>query len=37
MKKWKCTVCGFIAEGETAPETCPVCGVPADKFEESAE
>ena len=34
MKKWICTVCGYVAEGETAPEKCPVCGVPADKFKE---
>lgn len=34
MKKWKCIICGEIVEGETAPEECPVCGVPADKFEE---
>jgi rubredoxin/uncharacterized membrane protein len=29
MRKWQCTVCGYIHEGETAPEKCPVCG--ADK------
>ena len=34
MKKWVCTVCGYIHEGETAPEVCPVCKVGADKFEE---
>jgi len=34
MKKWKCIICGEIVEGETPPEKCPVCGVPADKFEE---
>jgi len=34
MKKWVCTVCGYIHEGETAPEQCPVCKVGADKFEE---
>ena len=33
--KWRCTVCGYIYEGETIPEdyTCPVCGVGPDKFE----
>ncbi len=36
MKKWVCTVCGYIHEGETAPEECPVCKVGADKFEEMA-
>jgi len=31
QKKWKC-VCGYIHDGETAPETCPKCGAPAEKF-----
>lgn len=30
---WKCSVCGYLSETETAPEKCPVCGVPHDKFE----
>ena len=34
MKKFVCTVCGYIHEGETAPEICPVCKVGADKFNE---
>ena len=34
MKKFVCVVCGYIHEGETAPEVCPVCKVGADKFEE---
>lgn len=35
MKKlFKCTVCGYIHEGEEAPGTCPKCGVPNDKFNE---
>ena len=34
MAKWKCTVCGEIVEGEHAPERCPVCKVPAEKFNE---
>lgn len=35
MKKlFRCTVCGYIAEGDAAPEKCPKCGVGADKFEE---
>ena len=25
MKKWVCTVCGYVYEGEAAPEFCPVC------------
>ena len=31
MKKWKCTVCGYIHEG-SAPERCPVCGVHQFRF-----
>lgn len=31
-KKWVCTVCGYIYEGETPPEQCPICKVAADKF-----
>ena len=30
--KWKCTVCGYIAEGDNPPAECPVCHVPASKF-----
>ncbi len=32
MKKWVCSVCGYVHEGETAPEKCPICKAPADKF-----
>lgn len=34
MKKWKCTVCGYIHAGETPPEECPVCGADRSKFVE---
>ena len=34
MKKWVCTVCGYVYEGENAPEFCPVCKAPASKFKE---
>ena len=33
MKKWVCTVCGYVYEGEAAPEKCPVCKAPASKFK----
>lgn len=33
-KEWICSVCGYVAEGEVAPEKCPQCGVPASKFKE---
>ncbi|HJC81581.1 MAG TPA: NADH peroxidase, partial [Candidatus Anaerostipes avicola] len=36
MKKWVCTVCGYVYEGEQPPEKCPQCGVPAEKFKEMA-
>ena len=32
MKKYRCTVCRYIHEGENPPEFCPVCKVPASKF-----
>ena len=34
MKKFVCTVCGYIHEGDAAPESCPQCGAGADKFRE---
>ena len=33
-KVWVCTVCGFVYVGDSAPQLCPVCKVPAWKFEE---
>ena len=38
MKKFVCSVCGYVHEGDSAPEKCPVCKVPAEKFvEQGAE
>ena len=37
MKKWVCTVCGYVYEGENPPEACPVCKVPASKFKLQEE
>ncbi len=34
MKKWVCSVCGYVHEGDTPPEFCPVCKAPASKFIE---
>ena len=34
MKKCVCSVCGYVWEGETPPEKCPQCKVPAEKFVE---
>ncbi len=33
-KKFICTVCGYVHEGDEAPEKCPLCGAPRSKFEE---
>ena len=30
--KFVCSVCGYVHEGDAAPEKCPQCKVPADKF-----
>ena len=32
MYLWKCSVCGFVSEGESAPEVCPKCGFESEKF-----
>ena len=37
MKKFVCSVCGYVHEGESAPEKCPQCKVPAEKFNEVVE
>ena len=37
MKKWRCTICGEIVEGEHAPDRCPLCKAPSEKFVEVAE
>lgn len=33
-RKFKCTVCGYIHEGDKAPESCPTCKAPASAFVE---
>ena len=32
MKKFRCTVCGYVHEGDSAPDKCPQCNAPASKF-----
>ncbi len=32
MAKFVCSVCGYVYEGDAAPEQCPVCKAPAEKF-----
>ena len=34
MKKFVCSVCGYVHEGDSAPDQCPVCKAPAEKFTE---
>lgn len=34
MKKFVCSVCGYVHEGDAAPEICPLCKVDASKFQE---
>ena len=34
MKKFVCVICGYVHEGKGAPEVCPLCKAPADKFKE---
>ncbi len=34
MKKFVCTICGYVHEGDAAPESCPTCKAPASKFIE---
>ena len=36
-KKFICTVCGYVHEGEEAPEFCPQCKQPRSKFKEVVE
>lgn len=37
MKKFVCLVCGYVHEGEEAPEQCPICKAPKEKFVEKKD
>lgn len=39
MKKFVCSICGYVYEGESLPADfkCPICGAPASKFQEQSE
>lgn len=38
MKKFVCTICGYVHEGDSAPDRCPQCKAPKEKFvEQSAQ
>lgn len=34
MKKYLCSVCGYVHEGDAPPEKCPQCGADSSKFSE---
>ncbi len=34
MKKWKCSVCDYVHEGDNPPGECPHCESIADVFSE---
>ena len=36
MKKFVCSVCGYVHEGAEAPDFCPICKAPKEKFVEQA-
>jgi rubredoxin/uncharacterized membrane protein len=37
MRKWECTVCGYIHEGDEPPNECPVCSADKSMFVEITE
>ena len=36
MKNYICNICGFNYEGDEAPEKCPQCNAPKEKFSEQS-
>ena len=36
MKKFVCSVCGYVYEGNEPPKECPICHAPASKFVEQS-
>lgn len=36
MKKFVCTICGYVHEGDSAPAECPICHAGAAKFQEQS-
>ncbi|GIM30456.1 rubrerythrin [Clostridium polyendosporum] len=37
MKRFVCTICGYIHEGNEPPEICPICKAPREKFKEMTD
>jgi len=34
MKKYICSICGYVHEGDAPPDSCPICKAPKEKFIE---
>ena len=37
MAKFKCSVCNYVFDGDDAPDKCPRCGAPKEKFVKLAD
>lgn len=37
MAKYVCTICGYVHEGDAAPDICPQCKAPAAKFKKQED
>lgn len=37
LDRWQCMICGYVHEGPTPPESCPLCGAPFTAFEREEE
>lgn len=37
MKRYVCAVCGYVHYGNEAPDKCPQCGAPREKFTEKTD
>ena len=37
MAKYVCSICGYVHEGDVAPDVCPVCKVDSSKFNKQSE
>jgi rubredoxin len=37
MKKFVCQVCGYVHEGDSAPDRCPICKALQERFTEKSE
>ncbi|MDA3792833.1 MAG: desulfoferrodoxin family protein [Elusimicrobia bacterium] len=35
MEKYLCSICGYVELKDGAPDNCPVCGAPKNKFKET--